>query len=112
MSIVDDILQKFDLKYEDLHPAERETLMGWLDQLDNNQLTLEQVRGFVHSLKESVEGELTQVGHNSKEDIFLKARLRNLMLLEAFMTSPEKARTAIERAIAGIVNNRSAKGVK
>ncbi len=104
--MIDEILQRIGLKYEDLTSAERDTLSGWMEALDSNQLTLDRVRVFVHQLRDHVEQEVVTVDNGSKQDIFLKARLRNLMLIEAFMTSPEQAKAALERAIAGIANNR------
>jgi len=74
MSIIDNILEKYDLKYEDLNVNEKETLTSWLSVLDNKQLTLNNIKTFIISLRDSVEQELAQTGHNSKQDLFLKAR--------------------------------------
>ena len=57
-------------------------------------------------MRDSVEQELTKTGHDSKQDLFLKARLRNYMLLDAFMTTPEKAKEQIENAISGMVGRK------
>ena len=99
---MDTILEKYNLKYDDLKPAERETLNGWMEALEKNQLSVEKIRVYISSMKESVEQELTKVGHESKQDLLLKARLRNYMLLDAFLTSPEKARKALEAALSGM----------
>ena len=104
MGIVEEILTRTGLKYEDLTTAERETLIQWTQTLQSNQLTVPSVKSFVHSLRDSVEQELANTNFNSKQDIFLKARLRNLMLLEAFLSSPEQAQLALDRAIAGLVS--------
>ena len=104
--MIDEILQKLGLKFDDLSAAERETLLSWTKALESNQLTVGMVKEYVHSLRDSVEQEVVKVNHNSKEDLFLKARLRNLMLLEAFLTSPEKAKQALDRALAGMVSSR------
>ena len=103
---IDDILQKTGLKYEDLNAGEKETLSSWLEALSKNKLTLEGVKTYLASMRDSVEQELTKVGFNSKQDILLKARLRNYMLLEAFLSTPEKAKQAVEKAISGLVGNR------
>lgn len=55
-------------------------------------------------MKYSVEDKLTKTTHNSKQDIFLKARLRNYILIEAFLTGPDKAREQLDRAIAGFAS--------
>lgn len=101
---MDEILEKLGLKYEDLTAAEREELNSWMSSLEQSQLTIEKIREFIAGMRDSVEQELTKTGHDSKQDIFLKARLRNYMLLEAFLSTPEKAQKALDRAIAGIAN--------
>jgi len=102
--MVDEILKRFGLKYDDLKPAERETLHSWMEALNKNKLTLEGVKTYVSSMRDSVEAELTKTSLNSKEDIFLKARLRNYLLLEAFLSTPEKAKQALEKTIAGLAS--------
>ena len=101
--MIDEILKRYNLKYEDLDKSERETLHSWMEAIDKNKLTLEGVKSYISSMRDSVEVELTKIGHNSKEDIFLKARLRNYMLLEAFLSTPEKAKQALERSLASLV---------
>ena len=103
--MLDEILTKLGLKYEDLTASELETLNSWMSSLQQGQLTTEKVKEFIHSMRDMIENELTKTSHNSKQDIFLKARLRNCMLLEAFLTTPEKAKQQLERALAGIVSS-------
>jgi len=105
MGIVDDILEKTGLKYEELRPDEKETLNVWMQALDKGQLTVDKIKNYIFTMREVVEGELTKTDLNKKQDAFLKARLRNYMLLEAFLTSPEKAREQMERAIAGMASS-------
>ncbi len=101
--MIDEILKKFNVKYEDLSIGERETLTSWMKSLSSNELTIDKLRQYIQSMKESVENELTVTTNNSIQDAFLKARLRNYLLIEGFLQSPEKARKAIERMISGIV---------
>ena len=102
MSVMDDILQRFGLKYEDLAVPEREVLESWMSDLQKNQLTVDKIKKYIASMRDSVEIELTKVGHESKQDLFLKARLRNYLLIEAFLATPERARQAIERSLMNI----------
>lgn len=101
--MIDEILTKLNLKYEDLTVQERETLNGWMDSLQKGSVSVEKIKEYIKAMKESVENELTSVGHNNKQDIFLKARLRNYIMLDSFLSTPEKARASLERALAGIV---------
>ena len=100
-------LTQLGLRYEDLKLEERETLNNWMQALGKNALSIPRIKEYIHSMRDGVEQELTKVGHNSKEDIFLKARLRNYMLLESFLDSPERAKKAIEQSLQGIANRRT-----
>jgi len=99
---MDDLLKKYGLKYEDLNITEKETLNEWLTALNQGQLTLDKIKDYIHTMKDGVEQELTKIGHENKQDIFLKARLRNYMLLEAFLESPERVKKLIEKSLVNI----------
>ncbi len=105
MSILDDVLVKYNLKYEDLRSDERETLNVWLQALQQGQLTLEKVKSYVTGMRESIEQEVTKVGLTKEQDLFLKARLRNYILLEGFLSTPEKAKEQLDRAISSFASN-------
>lgn len=101
---MDDFLKSlgFKLKYEELTKAERDQLYVWMDQMQKAVVTLEDVKGYIHTMRDSVENELTKVSNSKEEDYLLKARLRNYMLLEAFLSSPERAKAALKKAAEGI----------
>jgi len=73
-----------------------------MDSLAKSQLTLEGVRAYIAAMRDGVEQELTKSDNASKNDLFLKARLRNYMLLEAFLSTPERVKKAIEQQLSGI----------
>lgn len=104
--MINEILQKYGLKFEDLNILEREQLTTWMSALEKNKLTLDGVRTYIQSMKDAVEHDLTKTGHDSKQDLFLKARLRNYMLLEAFLSSPDRAKKALETSLAGITSKK------
>ena len=98
-----DLLEKYGLKYEDLNVVERETYNSKLSEIQKSGMSVEKIKTYIHTMKESVELELTKVGHESKQDIFLKARLRNYMLLEAFLNSPEKLQFQLEQMVSSMI---------
>jgi uncharacterized protein YoxC len=102
----DEILQKVGLKYEDLTVEEKETLHSWVDAMRETGLSVAKIKEHIENMKYSVETELTDTKHGSKRDIYLKARLKNYMLLEALLSTPEKAQQALDRALAGIVSKK------
>lgn len=99
---ISDLLAKYNLKYEDLNSAEQETLKGWLEELASREITLDDVKNYIHEMITGVETELSEYDLNWKKDIFLKSRLRNYLLLLAFLESPEKAKQALEKQIKNI----------
>jgi predicted HTH domain antitoxin len=83
--MLDEILEKAGLKYEDLTSTEKETLNTWMEVLQKGQLSLEKVKEYITSMREAVEQELAKAELGTKQDLFLKARLRNYMLLYGFL---------------------------
>lgn len=104
--MIEQLLEKAGLKYEDLNPVEKETLNTWMETLQKGQLSIEKMKGYIAAMKQAVEQELTKSDVGTKQDMFLKARLRNYMLLDAFLTTPEKAQEQIENAISSMVGRR------
>lgn len=121
----DEYLKRHNLKYDDLTPTERETFHTMMSSVQQGQLTVEKIRDYITSMKNSVESELSTrkdspqnfislltyfipiIGiirkwYQDQYEISLKARLRNLMLLEVMLSSPEKVRQQVERSLAGI----------
>ena len=101
MSLIDDLLKKHNLKYEELTPDERTTFNTMLDAIEGKSLSIEKIKDFIISMKYAVEQEIVKTTNDTKQDFFLKARLKNYMLLEAFLTSPEKAKKALEQSLQG-----------
>lgn len=102
---MDDLLRQLgfsEIKYKDLTPIERETFFKKLDALKQSVLTIEQERDFIAHMRESVEQELTKPNLSHDEDLFLKARLRNLLLIESFLQGPVRAQKALERALKNV----------
>lgn len=102
------LLDKFSIKYEDLNTAEKETFQEWQKALDSKQITLEDVKDYIRSLIEAVEKEISEVKETTsfwtflygwKKDFYLKARLKNYLILYDFLSAPEKARKHIEKSL-------------
>jgi hypothetical protein len=99
---ISDFLSKFNLKYEDLNASEKETLQTWLEELASKEITLDDVKKYIREMITGVEMELSECDINQKKDIFLKGRLKNYLLLLAFLESPEKAKQALEKQLKNI----------
>ena len=123
--MIDEMLAKRGLKFKDLTPKEQETLNVWMQSLNKNQLTVQTVREYTEKMRDSIAQALSEIDdaptnwlsllslflpflgvirkwYGDQKRIALTARLRNYVLLEAFLSSPEKAKQAMERAIEGL----------
>lgn len=93
---LDDILEKVGYKFEDLNSLERETVISWSNALSSKDISVSDIRDFIDRLKVAVENELAVDGLSKTRDLYLKARLKNLLALEGFISGPEKAKKALE----------------
>jgi hypothetical protein len=97
MEQLKEMLESMGLDYEELNQIERETYQEWYDKLaTGTSLSLEDVKHYVRAMRSAVEEDLTKWDNNKKQDLLLKARLKNYMLLEGFLTSPERAKRSLE----------------
>lgn len=109
--MIDELLKKYNLRFEDLTSEEKTTLLQWHEDWQKGQLTIDKIKFYISAMKDAVEDEL------SKEPVFihflifkrenpklmlLQARLRNYLLLEALLSSEEKAKERIEEALGRI----------
>lgn len=122
---IDELLKKRNLKFEELDADEQETLNTWLGAFNNSQISINDIRNYIGKMRESVSRSLTEIDETpndwltilcflipllgivrkwylDQKRVMLTARLRNYILLEAFLLSPEKAKQAIEKAISGM----------
>ena len=97
--MIDSLLDKYKLKYEDLTPDEKETINVWAESLQKGQLTLSKIQEYIARMREEVSLKLSIAGLGKEEDMILKARLRNYILLEALLQSPAKAKEQIEKSL-------------
>jgi hypothetical protein len=101
--MLDKLLEKAGLRFEDLSKDEQQTILTWTDTIQKSAISVEKIKGYITSMREAVERELSMIDLGSKQDTFLKARLRNYLLLEALMISPEKAQEQLENMLSGLV---------
>lgn len=112
MNITEQIEDKFKVKIEDLNALEKETYFQMLEEVQKSQLTIEKIKGYISNMRDGVakelidEPEFTRIlffKFDNRKQILLKARLKNYILLESFLTSPERAKEQLENAVSGLV---------
>ena len=95
MNILDNIVEKLG-GYDQLNSAERETYKNHLEIIEGKTITLDDTKKFVRTMITVIERDLVNTKENSVESRGLKARLKNFLLLEQFLFSPERAKEALE----------------
>lgn len=95
MNILDDIVDKLG-GYDQLNASERETYKEHLQIIEGKTVTFDDTKKFVRTMITTIERDLVNTKENSVESRGLKARLKNFLLLEQFLFSPERAKEALE----------------
>lgn len=109
MSIVDDILlEKKNLTYEDLDNEEKELYNQLTEAARKSVVTVTSVKQSIVKMRETVELALVDEPEfnyvfffkiPNRKQIYLKARLKNLLLIEAILIAPERVEEMIEQTL-------------
>lgn len=95
-----------------LNTEEKQTYFSMLDTVQKTQMTPEKLRDYIASMRDAVERELINEPEfirififkfENRKQILLKARLQNYMLIEAFLTSPERAEQQLKDMVTGLI---------
>ena len=116
---VDQVLEKINEKrkargeriiaFDTLTTQERDDIFKIAKASESKELTIDDLKSHIVSMRKVVEGKLTEEKMEKfslwsfmfswKQDYYLKARLRNYMLLEELLMSPENIRKQAERQL-------------
>lgn len=125
MGQVDDLLKRINptLTYDQLKPHERETLSEWVKVHETTQLDFKTVRKFLRTLRLGLVAELEKTRSTPPKDflsllslfipfygivkkwyhdenrLYMEARMQNLVLLEAFFFSKQRAQEALDKTL-------------
>jgi hypothetical protein len=90
--------------YDNLSITERETFNQAVFSIKN--LSIADLKEYISDMKNSIALQLTDITGGKEEDLekdlILKARLKNYILLEAFLTVPDKAEKALKKSLENI----------
>jgi len=103
MNLYEKYLEEEGIKYEDLNPTEKETYNQKVFDIKN--ITIADLKQHIIDMKNSVAlqlSDITDTDEDVEKDIMLKARLKNYILLEAFLTAPDKAEKALRDSLKNI----------
>lgn len=120
MSLVDDVLARYGLTLGDLNAeaGETDTFFKMLEAAEGKHITLDALKIFIRDLIYQNEQALATtpeleyylfglLRRPNRAHVQLKARLLNYLLIEGFVTSPERARRMLEATVARLAKDKS-----
>ena len=100
MDIFTKILENFGIKdFDQLNSLEQDTLKSWVDKVEQATITLEDIKNGITVMRQAIETELVNYKNDFQKDLYLKARLKNMILIETILIRPERARAALNSYI-------------
>lgn len=105
MSLLHNLLEKLNLKYEDLSEAERKIYQQWADSLSQPDVTIDDLKKFIPLQINILDKELNGYENSKEKDLFLKAQIRNLRMIHAFILGPEQRRKWAQEQVNKRLNN-------
>jgi hypothetical protein len=90
------LLDRLKLKYEDLTEEEKKTYTEWSEILSQSEVTVDDLKKFIPSQIEQLEHQQNDYQNSKEKDLFLKAQIRNLKMIHAFILGPEQRRKWLE----------------
>lgn len=95
-SPLEELVEKYG-GVDKLSTEERNTYFDHLKVIEGKVLTIEDTKSFVRSMISQIERSLVDAPEGSMESLGLKSRLKNMLVLEGFLYSPERAAAAMKR---------------
>ena len=90
------LLEKEGLKSEDLREDERKQYNDWLTALSAPAVKMSDLKSFIARHLFKLEYEQDKWDNTPERDLYLKAIIRNLKMIQAFIEGPEKRKAWAE----------------
>ena len=99
MSLLNRMLGKLGVSYDQLSDEERRTFNTWQDALSGRKLTDEDVARFLNGEYDDAVKKLSSAKFNERTDTFLKMKVDFIIKVKEFLATPEREKQMVERQI-------------
>jgi hypothetical protein len=99
MSILNRLLGKLGVSYDQLSDEERRTFNMWREALSGRKLTDEDVARFLNGEYDDAVKKLSSTTLNERTDTFLKMKVDFIIKVKEFLATPEREKQMVERQI-------------
>lgn len=93
------LLEAAGLKYEDLTSEEKKTYNDWGAVLSAPDISIDDLKAFIPNQLSQLEAEQNDYRNSKEKDLYLKASIRNLKMIHAFILGPEQRKRWLESHI-------------
>lgn len=94
---IQELLEAAGIKdFDELRDFEKPIYFKWLEIAQTGQITIEDIKRGIKKMREGIEYSLAIEDLSKSKDIFLKARLKNYILIEAILERPERAKDILD----------------
>lgn len=90
------LLERLKLNYEDLTDEEKKTYTEWSQTLSQPEITIDALKTFIVQQLSLLETQQNDYQNSKDKDLFLKAQIRNLKMIQSFINGPEARRKWLE----------------
>jgi len=102
--MLSELLKKYNLRPQDLNSEELATLERYLKSVAGQAMTVDRIKQFNEDLITAIEKDLAKHDLTHDQDLFLKARLKDRIMMREFLAAPERAKKALEAAMQNLTN--------
>lgn len=99
MNILDKFLEDRGLKYQDLNREEKDFYLNSQKQIEQKPPTIHEQVEQLEDMLDNLLFELIEVRTKNNKDTFLKARVKNLLIIKASLTNAERAKKQLQRLL-------------
>lgn len=99
------LLEKLGIRYESLTAEEKETYNQWNEAFQKPEATIPDLKAFLSRQIEDLEHQLMNYENSERKELYLKACLRNLKMIQAFILGPEQRKKWLEDYLNKRLNN-------
>lgn len=99
MSILNKMLGKLGVSYDQLSDEERRTFNAWQDALSGRKLTDDDVARFLDGEYNDAVKKLSSATLNERTDTFLKMKVDFIIKTKEFLATPAREKMMVERQI-------------
>jgi hypothetical protein len=100
-------LNKLGVKgYEDLNQEEKQVFQQYQEVL-TKEVTVADIKTLVKNQIDAILISMAEYSNDSRKEMYLKARLRDMMMIKALLEAPDKAKENLKQVIKGLYESKA-----